>query len=211
MRIVEWDDPPDRRALESDIASFVDLYLYQPLKDMHIGDILQEFLDLFARHRLRLPPDIFFMIKAMTEVEGLGLMLDPDFNMVEKVEPFIKDLQMARIHPRKLMGDFLASSTMLKGVPFELYDLLKQFKSGKSKIGIDHRGLEPLIFGVERSSNRISFALIIAALIIGSSLIMMARSGPSLFGLPLLGLLGYAFAGLLGLWLLLRNRRSGRL
>jgi len=211
MRIVEWDDPPDRRALESDIASFVDLYLYKPLKDMHMGDILQEFLDLFARHRLRLPPDIFFMIKAMTEVEGLGLMLDPDFNMVEKVEPFIKDLQMARIHPRKLMGDFLASSTMLKGVPFELYDLLKQFKSGKVKIGIDHQGLETLIFGVERSSNRISFALIIAALIIGSSLIMMARSGPSLFGLPLLGLLGYTLAGFLGLWLLVWIRRSGRL
>jgi ubiquinone biosynthesis protein len=211
MRIVEWDDPPDRRALESDIATFVDLYLYQPLKDMHMGDILQEFLDLFARHRLRLPPDIFFMIKAMTEVEGLGLMLDPDFNMVEKVEPFIKDLQMARIHPRKLMGDFLASSTLLKGVPFELYDLLKQFKRGKVKIGIDHQGLEPLIFGVERSSNRISFALIIAALIIGSSLIMMARSGPSLFDLPLLGLLGYAFAGFLGIWLLVWIRRSGRL
>jgi ubiquinone biosynthesis protein len=211
MRIVEWDDPPDRRALESDIASFVDLYLYQPLKDMHMGDILQEFLDLFSRHRLRLPPDIFFMIKAMTEVEGLGLMLDPDFNMVEKVEPFIKDLQMARIHPRKLMGDFLASSTLLKGVPFELYDLLKQFKSGKVKIGTDHQGLEPLIFGVERSSNRVSFALIIAALIIGSSLIMMARSGPSFLGLPLLGLLGYAFAGLLGLWLLVWIHRSGRL
>jgi ubiquinone biosynthesis protein len=211
MRIVEWDDPPDRRALESDIASFVDLYLYKPLKDMHMGDILQEFMELFARHRLRLPPDIFFMIKAMTEVEGLGLMLDPDFNMVEKVEPFIKDLQMARIHPRKLMGDFLASSTMLKGVPFELYDLLKQFKSGKVKIGIDHQGLETLIFGVERSSNRISFALIISALIVGSSLIMMARSGPSLFGLPLLGLLGYTLAGVLGLWLLVWIRRSGRL
>jgi len=211
MRIVEWDDPPDRRALESDIASFVDLYLYKPLKDMHMGDILQEFLDLFARHRLRLPPDIFFMIKAMTEVEGLGLMLDPDFNMVEKVEPFIKDLQMARIHPKKLMGDFLASSTMLKGVPFELYDLLKQFKSGKVRIGIDHQGLETLVFGVERSSNRIAFALIIAALIIGSSLIMTARPGPSLFDLPLLGLVGYALAGVLGLWLLVWIRRSGRL
>lgn len=211
MRIVEWDDPPDRRALESDIASFVDLYLYKPLKDMHMGEILQEFLDMFARHRLRLPPDIFFMIKAMTEVEGLGLMLDPDFNMVEKVEPFIRDLQMQRIHPKKLMGDFLASSTLLKGVPFELYDLLKQFKSGKVKIGIDHQGLEPLIFGVERSSNRISFALIIAALIIGSSLIMMTRPGPTLFELPLLGLLGYALAGVLGLWLLVWIRRSGRL
>ena len=211
MRIVEWDDPPDRRALESDIASFVDLYLYKPLKDMHMGEILQEFLDMFARHRLRLPPDIFFMIKAMTEVEGLGLMLDPDFNMVEKVEPFIRDLQMQRIHPKKLMGDFLASSTLLKGVPFELYDLLKQFKSGKVKIGIDNQGLEPLIFGVERSSNRISFALIIAALIIGSSLIMMTRPGPTLFELPLLGLLGYALAGVLGLWLLMWIRRSGRL
>ncbi len=211
LRIVEWDDPPDRRALESDIASFIDLYLYKPLKDMHMGEILQELLDLFARHRLRLPPDIFFMIKAMTEVEGLGLLLDPDFNMIEKVEPFIRDLQMQRIHPKKLMGDFLASSTLLKGVPFELYDLLRQLKSGKARIGVDHQGLEPLIFGMERSSNRISFALIIAALIVGSSLIMMTRPGPTLFELPLLGLLGYALAGFLGLWLLVWIRRSGRL
>lgn len=211
MRIVEWDDPPDRRALESDIASFIDLYLYKPLKDMHMGEILQELLDLFARHHLRLPPDIFFMIKAMTEVEGLGLMLDPDFNMIEKVEPFIKDLQMQRIHPKKLMGDFLASSTLLKGVPFELYDLLRQLKSGKARIGVDHQGLESLIFGMERSSNRISFALIIAALIVGSSLIMMTRPGPTLFELPLLGLLGYVVAGVLGLWLLVWIRRSGRL
>lgn len=211
MRIVEWDDPPDRRALEGDIASFVDLYLYKPLKEMHMGDILQEFLDLFARHRLRLPPDIFFMIKAMTEVEGLGLVLDPDFNMIEKVEPFIRDLQMQRIHPKKLMGDFLASSTLLKGVPFELYDLLRQLKSGKARVGVDYQGLEPLVFGIERSSNRISFALIIAALIIGSSLIVMMRPGPSLFGLPLLGLVGYACAGVLGIWLLVWIRRSGRL
>jgi ubiquinone biosynthesis protein len=211
LRIVEWDDPPDRRALESDIASFVNLYLYKPLKEMHMGDILQEFLDLFARHRLRLPPDIFFMIKAMTEVEGLGLMLDPDFNMVEKVEPFIRDLQMQRIHPKKLMGDFLASGTLLKGVPFELYDLLRQLKSGKAKIGVDHQRLEALIFAIERSSNRISFALIIAALLIGSSLIMMTCAGPTLFNLPLLGLLGYACAGVLGIWLLAWIRRSGRL
>lgn len=211
MRIVEWDDPPDRRALEGDIASFVDLYLYKPLKEMHMGDILQEFLDLFARHRLRLPPDIFFMIKAMTEVEGLGLVLDPDFNMIEKVEPFIRDLQMQRIHPKKLMGDFLASSTLLKGVPFELYDLLRQLKSGKARVGVDYQGLEPLVFGIERSSNRISFALIIAALIIGSSLIVMMHPGPSLFGLPLLGLVGYACAGVLGIWLLVWIRRSGRL
>jgi ubiquinone biosynthesis protein len=211
MRIVEWDDPPDRRALEGDIASFVDLYLYKPLKEMHMGEILQEFLDMFARHRLRLPPDIFFMIKAMTEVEGLGLVLDPDFNMIEKVEPFIRDLQMQRIHPKKLMGDFLASSTLLKGVPFELYDLLRQLKSGKARIGVDYQGFEPLVFGIERSSNRISFALIIAALIIGSSLIVMMRPGPSLFGLPLLGLVGYACAGVLGIWLLVWIRRSGRL
>jgi ubiquinone biosynthesis protein len=211
MRIVEWDDPPDRRALEGDIASFVDLYLYKPLKEMHMVEILQEFLDMFARHRLRLPPDIFFMIKAMTEVEGLGLVLDPDFNMIEKVEPFIRDLQMQRIHPKKLMGDFLASSTLLKGVPFELYDLLRQLKSGKARIGVDYQGFEPLVFGIERSSNRISFALIIAALIIGSSLIVMMRPGPSLFGLPLLGLVGYACAGVLGIWLLVWIRRSGRL
>jgi len=211
MKIVECDEYPDRRALEGDIESFIDRYLYKSLKDMHLGDILRDFLQLFARHRLRLPPDIFFMIKAMSEVEGIGLILDPDFDIVTKVAPYIKNIQMERIHPGRFIDDFLALSSRLRRFTLDLYDLLKQLKLGKGKVRIEHTGLDPLIFGINRSSNRIAFSLIIASLIIGSSLIISTYTGPSISGLPFLGFLGYAFAFILGMWLLISIWRSGKL
>jgi ubiquinone biosynthesis protein len=211
MRLIEWDDNPDLHALESDIQGFIDQYLNKPLKGMHLGDTVREFLLLFARHGLRLPPDIFFMIKAISEVQSIGLMLDPAFDIFTKAAPFIKNIQTERMHPSRFINDFLTLNSYLRHFTLDLHDLLKQIKQGKSKVRIEHRGLEPLIFGINRSSNRIAFSFIIASLIIGSSLVITIHTGPSIYGLPFLGLLGYTIAAILFLWLLILIRRSGKL
>ena len=164
MRLVEWDENPDLRALEGDIEGFIDRYLNKPLKGMHIGDIVRESLGLFARHGLRLPPDIFFMIKAISEVQSIGLILDPAFDIFTKAAPFIKKIQTERMNPSRFIDDFLTLSSHLRQFPLDLHDLLKQLKQGKGKVRIEHRGLEPLIFGIYRSSNRIAFSFIIASL-----------------------------------------------
>jgi len=215
LKIVEWEEEPDRHALERDIASFMELHLYKPLKEIRMGYLLQEFLGLFVRHRLRLPPDIFLMVKALTEVEGIGLLMDPDFDMAEKVEPFIKRLQMEKIHPKRLLSEFIESGEalvqLLKAIPEDLHDILTQIKQGKARIRFEHRGLENFIFEMDRSSNRIAFSLIIASIIIGSSLIITTNLGPHLFGFSMLGLVGYTIAGVLGIWLLISIFRSGKL
>ena len=215
LKIVEWEDEPDRRALEKDIASFMELYLYKPLKEIRMGYLLQEFLGLFVRHRLRLPPDIFLMVKALTEIEGVGLLMDPDFDMAERVIPFMKRVQMEKLQPKKLIGDFIESGSalvqLLKSIPEDMHDILTQIKQGKSRIRFEHRGLENFIFEMDRSSNRIAFSLIIASIIIGSSLIITTNLGPHLFGFSMLGLVGYTIAGVLGVWLLISIFRSGKL
>jgi ubiquinone biosynthesis protein len=215
LKIVEWENEPDRHALERDIASFMELHLYKPLKEIRMGYLLQEFLGLFVRHRLRLPPDIFLMVKALTEVEGVGLLMDPDFDMAERVAPFIKRLQMERMQPKRLLGDFIESGgalvQLLKSIPEDLHDILTQIKQGKSRVRFEHRGLENFIFEMDRSSNRIAFSLIIASIIIGSSLIITTNLGPHLFGFSMLGLVGYTIAGVLGIWLLISIFRSGKL
>ena len=215
LKIVEWEDEPDRHALEKDIASFMELHLYKPLKEIRVGYLLQEFLGLFIRHRLRLPPDIFLMVKALTEIEGAGLLMDPDFDMAERVAPFIRRLQMEKIQPKRLIGDFIESGgaliQLLKSIPEDMHDILTQVKQGKARIRFEHRGLENFIFEMDRSSNRIAFSLIIASIIIGSSLIIMTNLGPHLFGFSMLGLVGYTIAGVLGVWLLISIFRSGKL
>lgn len=211
MRLVEWDENPDLHTLQGDIQGFIDRYLNKPLKGMRLGDTLNEFLLLFARHGLRLPPDIFFMIKAISEVQSIGLMLDPTFDIFTKAAPFIKNIQTERMHPSRFIDDFLTLNSNLRHFTLDLHDFLKQIKQGKGKVRIEHRGLEPLIFGINRSSNRIVFSFIIASLIIGSSLIITTHTGPLIYGLPLLGLLGYTIAVTLCLWLIILIRRSGKL
>lgn len=215
LRIVEWDKEPDRRALERDIADFVELYLHKTLKELRIENILQQLLELITRHRMRLPPDIFLMAKASAQAEGLGLALDPDFDMTEKAAPFIKRIKLERLHPKRVMDDFLNSGgeviQLLKEIPGEIQDIMKQIKEGKASIGFEHRGLENFVSEMNRSSNRIAFSLIVASLIVGSSLIIKSDLNLFLFGFPALGVVGFCIAAVFGLWLLISILRSGKL
>ncbi len=215
LRLTEWEQEPDRKTLERDIRSLMDLHLYKPLKDLQVKDLLKKTLELIARHRLVLPPDIFLMIKGLTAAEGLGVMLDPDFNMAATAEPFVAGIKAERMKAGRIISDVREYGwgliELLRELPVELHDMIKYTKQGKIRIGFEHRGLENFIFEMDRSSNRIAFALVLSSIVIGSSLIITTHIGPLLFGFPVLGLLGYTIAGLLGIWLLISIIRSGRL
>jgi len=214
LRLTEWEQEPDRQALERDIRGIMDLHLYKPLKELRVKDLLRKTLELIARHRLVFPPDIFLMIKGLTAAEGLGLMLDPDFDMAATAAPFVAEIKAGRLKAGRVISDIREYASelieLIKALPPELHDIVRQIRQGKMKIGFEHRGLEKFIFEMDRSSNRIAFALIISSIVIGSSLIITTNIGPRLLGFPVLGLAGYLMAGVLGIWLLVSILRSGR-
>ena len=215
LHIMEYEEEPNRRALEKDLADFLEGALYPPMKKAPIAALLKVLLDLIHRHRLRIPADIFLMIKALATTEAVGYTLDPEFDLAGKTGPFIRRIVMERLNPRRLLGEFLRSGgdliQLIKEIPGETRDILHQIRQGKVKIGFEHRGLENFAFHLDRASNRIAFSLVIAALIVGSSIIIHTRIGPYLFGFSILGLFGFLIAGILGLWLLISILRSGRL
>ena len=99
----------------------------------------------------------------------------------------------------------------MRSLPSDIKEFITRVNRNKFKIDLEHRGLEKLITDLDRSSNRLSFSLLIGSIIVGSSLVMQTEKGPQFFGFPVLGLLGYTIAGLLGLWLAIAILRSGRL
>ncbi len=214
LKIVEWDSEPNRRTLERDIIEFIELHGGKPLKELRIGSLLKKLQELITRHRLRLPPDIFLMIKAMSTIEGIGSVLDPDFDLIEKAAPFIRKIRLERFHPKRVMNELFDLGGdlfhLFKEIPEKTGDILKQIKEGKVKIRFEHRGLENFILQIDRASNRIAFSLIISSLIVGSSLIIRTNMGPFLLGFPLFGLLGFSIAGILGLGLIISILRSGK-
>ena len=109
-------------------------------------------------------------------------------------------------------ADFGANAAaFLRELPLEIRRVLAQVRSGQAKIIFRHEGLEPLDNTLERVSNRLSFALVLAALIISSSLVIHARVPPMWHEIPVIGVVGYLFAGIMGFWLLIAILRHGKM
>jgi ubiquinone biosynthesis protein len=206
---VEYDDPPAVQALERDVADFMGRHLYKPLKEIEIGKVLHELLDLLFRHRLKIPQDLFIMFKALTTWEGVGLSMDRDFHIMERAAPLVERMRMARMHPGRIADEIWESGVdlleLLRDIPSELREILLQVKQGKVKMTVEHGALEPMLTSQDRSSNRIAFSIITAALIIGSALIVLAKTPPFLFGFPLIGIIGFVVAAIMTGWLIIRS------
>ncbi len=215
LKLTEWETKPDMRIFERDIADFIGRHLYQPLKDIEIGKLLQQLLETATRFRLRILPDIFLMLKAFSTVEGVGRMLDPEFDMIAAATPFIKDVKLARFKPERVASDFidLVSKLLqfLHQFPRDLLELTSLVRQEKLTLRIEHRGLNTMLATHDQISNRISFSIIIAALIIGSALIVISKTPPLVYGISLIGIIGFFAAAIMGIWLLVAILRKGKL
>ncbi len=188
LQLVEWEEEPARRALERDLSELMDLYVDRPLKEIRMEAVLEQLLRLISLHRLRLPWERYLMVKALATTEGLGRILDPDFDMTARAAPFVRRLKTDRLRPGRIAGEIGESMgdlvLLLREIPADIREILKQLRQGRTRIGFEHRGLEDLLFEMDRSSNRISFALVASAIIIGSSLIIQRTWAPGVRGGP---------------------------
>lgn len=215
LRMTSWDEEPDRRGLEKDASEFIDRHFYRPLKELDVGKLLSQFFRIAARYRLRVHPDFLLFVKALSTIEGLGRDLDPDFDIIQKATPFVEQLHRERFYPRRILEDVIGSSSevvhLLRSLPRDLQTLFRQARKGKLKLEFEHLGLERLLQTLERFSNRLSFAVVLASLVIGSSLIIHSEIPPKWHDIPLIGLAGYLVAAIMGFWLLISILRRGRM
>jgi len=215
LKITSWNEEPDMRAFEKDVGEFMGQHLYKPLKEIELGKLLQQLLELAARHRLRIFPDIFMMMKALSTLEGVASMLDPDFDMVKHAKPFIKRVKLERFSPKRLESDVvsLASQmfTFLKDFPKDLLEITRLVRQRRLSFSHELQGLDRMLSTHDQISNRISFSIIIAALIIGSALIVISKTPPLFFGISLIGIIGFLAAAIMGVWLLVAILKKGRL
>ena len=215
LQLTSWEQQPELRQLERELSEFMGRHLYRPLKDIEVGKLLQDLLAIATRFQLRLPPDIFLMLKAISTVETVGRMLDPDFDMIAKAVPFIEQVLMDRFKPQRVAEDVgdLAARTLkfLHQFPKDLLDLAGLLRQQKLSLKLKHDGLEKVLATHDQISNRISFAIIIAALIVGSALIVISKTPPLFYGISLIGIIGFLAAALMGIWLLVAILKKGKL
>ncbi|MGA2108371.1 MAG: AarF/UbiB family protein [Syntrophorhabdales bacterium] len=178
----------DRKALKAELTDLIDRYYGVPLKDVSIKTAMDEHMTIIRKYRLRPPGDLIMMARALLLSEGVARMLYPQFNIVEHARPYARRVLARGLDPARELRE-LARATrdgvrLAKRMPAEVGEILSKLRKDEIAIGIEHRGLERFITELDRSSNRLSFAVVIAALIVGSSIVFQTGVGPTLFGYP---------------------------
>ncbi len=205
----------NRDQLEYRVSELINQYAYISLKEIKVGELLNKLFRMLIDFKLRLPSDFYLLSKALITIEGVGTKLDPDFDMVSHIEPFAKNLLKKRLDPVKLVKDLYSSVAefrlLIKDFPFDIREIIRQIKTGELKVEFVHKGLEPMLTKHDQISNRIAFAIVLAALIIGSSLIVLSKIPPLWQGIPIIGIVGYIAAGIMGFWLLISILKHGKM
>lgn len=201
--------------IELDVEDIIERYYGRTLKQINISMLFSEVLEIVGKYRIMLPSNFTLLIKSLITIEGVGLELDPDFNIFEVAKPFVKKLLHERYAPKKLIKDVLNTlgefNKALNLIPKLIEGVYQRTKNDTIKMDFETRGTERILSELNRMINRIVFSLIVASLIIGSSLIIQANLGPFLYGFPIFGVVGFTTAGVLGLGLVISILRSGRM
>lgn len=211
----DWSDNmyTDELALTVDIEAFVDQYSSLSLKDLSLAALLSDLMVLLRDHKLLLPADLALLIKAYITLDGLGRYLNPEFNALVFAAPYIQEIMLERYRPEAIAKrgwrNLISVADLLASFPKDLRKLLRASRKGAVQIEVTVRHLDRYVNTMDNAISRLTMGMVTAALIIGSSIIMTVKGGPELFGLPAFGFLGYTFATLGGVWLLLSIWKSG--
>ena len=207
LRIGHAEAAIDKRGLERDLLDILDVHYAVPLQEMNIGQLLMAITDLLRTYRLRLPPDLVLMTKALVAAEGTARLIHPGLEVVSEAKLHISRLAAQQytmeLLLRRLRFTISELFSLQKEIPSRLESLLVKADQNELTLGFRHENLAGIIDTLESIASRVTFGIIIASMIVGSSMIITTGVKPLLFGFPALGVIGYLFSGLIGIWLLI--------
>ena len=217
MRLGKCPSDLDESALRSDVTDFVTLYGSQSLHRLQISRLLTDMFEMIFRYRIVLPSQVAMLLKVMVTLEGTGKFLNPDFSLIEIMEPFQRKAMLRRLSPvrrlKKMRRIYSEVEHLAEMLPRRIMDILEQVQQGRVEVHLDHGGLGP-------SVNRLVLGMLASALFLGSTLLLSREVSPLLFAdspflglyrVSLVGLCGCTVSVLLGLRLLRAIGKSGHL
>lgn len=209
--LIAWagDASVDEEKLSYDLSEIMFAYDDLSLKDIRFGPLLSDITAIMRENNLALPADLTLLFKALITLEGLGHQLNPDFHMVDHLEPFVWQVIEARYTPDALLKrsrrGLQEIGDVMLGLPRDLARLFRQARRGRLRIDLDLKRLDDFGQQLNHAANRLTMGVLTASLVIGSSIVMTVEGGPKT-----LGLFGFLLAFFNSLWIILSIWRSGK-
>jgi ubiquinone biosynthesis protein len=213
----DWAEerPLDIEALTIEVDSFLDHYHGVPLKRLDFAAMMTDMVGLLRDHQLTLPPDLALLFKALITLDGVGRRLDPDFDIVAVTSPFLQRVTAERYAPGAVFArswrQFRDFADLMSGVPGDLRRVIRAARRGTLHVNVDVTRLDHFGHQLDKAASRITMGLVTAAIIVGTAIVMTTVETESkVFGMPMLGFIGFVGACIAGIWIVFSVWRSGR-
>jgi ubiquinone biosynthesis protein len=163
------------KELEHQINDLLAHYKYLSIDEMDFGKIMNESVDLLVHYGLKMPPGIYLMVKALMAIERVAVALNPEIDFANEMKPYAAELISRQFDPRLIAREVFESLKeyylLITEFPADLNEIISKIKEGKFKTQIELKGFEPLIEHMDVLGNRLAVAIVLAALIIGASIL----------------------------------------
>ncbi len=199
--------------IEREIAELIGRFENSQPGDLSFTAFLSEIIVMLVGKGLRLPPDLFLLVKSLITIEGVAAALDPQFDFAANLAPFVKSLLRDRYDLQRLGSRFATTAgdyaELLQSLPGDYFKLIDKLTGGKMQFRLDESSQKLIHQTVFQATSALAFAIVLGSLIIGSALIVHSKVPPLWHQIPVIGILGFITAGLVGFWLLVKTIRNG--
>jgi ubiquinone biosynthesis protein len=196
-------DDVDRNQFIRQTYLLLERYYNLPLKRVRMDALMNDLIGIIHTFRIRVPSDIVLVAKALITLEGVGRTLDPEFDSVSVAQPYVQQIVMTTYGPRFLARRIREGASdmlrLIRSLPSDIREMSRILRENRLKIILEHTGQKEQAQALERASKQLCLCIVIAALVLGSSIMAHAQLEPRFFGVPLIALIGFGIAAALGL------------
>jgi len=203
---------PDMRSLEFDIYEFVEKYYVRDIHKNEMSTILLELKDIIMNHGLQVPTYFFLFARSLVTLEGVIEKLDPDFEQLEIVRPYLIKSSKRKFNPitigKKVVNSIIEFTDYMEYFPADLKNAIRKINSGQVKVDLTHKGIDPIVHTFMRLTKQLIIASIMAALIISAALFIIYEVHPLWKSISVIGIICFSLALILGIIMMINIRKG---
>ncbi|MDE1190941.1 MAG: AarF/UbiB family protein [Arachidicoccus sp.] len=183
---------------------------------MDMATIVNKLKAVFHENDIQLPNYFFMLMRGLVLIEGIGRTLVPDLNIVERLTPYGYKIIQKRLSPAYLLskgaGKLKTIGETIGDLPENIQALLNKLANEDIKLIHEIPGLPETRDVIKKSADRLTLALIIMALSIGSAILVFSKMPPLIYNIPVLGFAGFVISAILGIGIVISmiKERQGK-
>jgi ubiquinone biosynthesis protein len=185
------------------VFEFIEMISTSSLNNINLGKTINQLKMLLQENDVTLPEYLYLLMRGIILLESIGRKLDPEINLVEILKPYTEAIVKKKFSPKNIASKGLNSiksfADNMADLPEESLDIIRKIKRNELTIKHEIREMPEMIDRIKKTSDSLVLAIIISALSIGSAILVMADTAPKIYGIPVLGFLGFLISAILGI------------